>query len=102
MALQDLYPLVESVSRAQANSKPDMEATLAAWQRLYQEQQAPPEQQQDLFQARQLLAQSPDLPTFMHQLRASVAPRTVAAPGTPQPSQPMGEESSQQSQFSPR
>ena len=72
MAHSDLLPLVESVSRTVAGTKHEMAAFLASMQRNWAEEPSPPEQQQDILEARALLDKSQDLPTFLSQYRALV------------------------------
>lgn len=99
MAASDLYQLVESASVEMATSKPAMESVLAAWQRLGLDQGADQTYQNDLLEARQLLHQSPDLPTFLSALRP-VQSQTMDSPLTSQPTKQSEPEQRRQSPFS--
>ena len=76
-----LYPLVESASGAIASDKPEMQAYLASMQRNWLDENYPQQDQEMLTQVRNLLDNSPDLPTFMQAYKGLAVPQTmVSAP----------------------
>jgi len=77
-----LYPRVVNASEAIATNKPEMEAYLGAMQRNFLDDNFPQEQQQAVFQARQLLDVSPDLPTFLQAYRQIAGPPIMGSPQT--------------------
>jgi hypothetical protein len=82
MVTLDVLRHVEVVSRTLAQTKPELEAALAAEQKLASQQAARPEWQQGIMVARDLLWRSPDVETFLSSLRAQAVP-TMAGRSTP-------------------
>lgn len=87
----DLYTLVESASRAIATTHSQMAVFLETEQDLARQAEAPLDWRGEIAQARVILSQSPDLPTFLAQLHQVYAGRTTVAAPTPQPSDEMEE-----------
>jgi hypothetical protein len=84
MVTLDVLRHVEVVSRTLAQTKPELEAALAAEQKLSAQQRAPAQWQRGMMEARELLWQSPDVETFLSVLRARAVPTTAGQSMLPQ------------------